>query len=239
MKSTTTPRGASRPRKPRAVIGVDVQQSRGCPYVVLAPGRPGATLRCEATGWLEGDQPAPLGEALAAAIGRHGVVAAGIDAPRCPLPAPRRWRFGGGRWRVSPRGMTGRHAEVVISSTRTAHPQWTPLAADAPGWMRNGFALFAAATELLGDRVYEVFPTAAYRLLAGDDSLRLELSAGDLRRGPKDVLDAAMAAATVVEYRAGRGQAAGGGDGLGAIVLPRRIPNAPAELMAWPGPPGE
>lgn len=215
-------------------MGVDVQQSRGCPYVILEPRRR-AAMKCVAVGWLDGEGPEELGAALQSVARGHEVGGIGIDAPRAPLPSPRGWSFGGGEWKRSPRGLTGRHAEVVISSTRLANPQWTPLAEDAPPWMANGFALFKAAAAVTGERVYEVFPSAAYRLLAGDDSVRFELTAGGFARGPKDLLDAAMAAATVVEYEAGRGAAAGGGDGLGTIILPRPIPNASPDLMTWPG----
>ena len=54
--------------------------------------------------------------------------------------------------------------------------------------------------------------------------------------GPKDMLDAWVAAATVREFVEGRGAEVGGGDGLGTIVLPRPI-REPAidEVMRWPG----
>lgn len=214
--------------------GVDVQQSRGCPFVVLEPGR--RSHRCVATGWLEGASPADLRTGLSRVLREHAVTAVGIDAPRQPLPGLRHWKVTGGAWRESPRGLTGRHCEVVISSCRLANPQWTPLAEDAPPWMQNGFALFASAAEQVGDRVHEVFPSAAYRLLNGDSSLRFELAAGDFARGPKDLLDAAMAAATVLEFEAGRGAEVGGGDGLGTIILPRPIPNLPPGVSTWPTP---
>lgn len=210
------------------VCGVDVQQSRGCPYVVMEPGK--QRHNCLATGWLEGDLSAELTRLLV----EHQVEAVGIDAPRCPLPALRNWSVSRGQWKPSVRGLTGRHCEVVVAATRVANPQWTPLADDAPRWMQNGFALFTAAEQVVGDRVYEVFPSAAYRLLAGDQTLRFELTAADLARGPKDVLDAATAAATVVEFEAGRGCEVGGGDGLGTIVLPRPLPNLTTELSRWP-----
>ena len=38
------------------------------------------------------------------------------------------------------------------------------------------------------------------------------------------MLDARVAAVTVQEFIAGRGSEAGGGDGLGTIILPRPLP---------------
>ncbi|MEM6329819.1 MAG: hypothetical protein AAF790_06175, partial [Planctomycetota bacterium] len=130
--------------------------------------------------------------------------------------------------------MIGRHCEVVIASSRLARPQWTPLAAAAPPWMRLGFALFERGAELLGDAVYEVFPSASYRQLDGASGVRLELLCGDFSPGPKDLLDAGMAALTVIEYHAGRGMAVGGGDGLGTIILPRKEIPVAGELLRWP-----
>jgi hypothetical protein len=58
----------------------------------------------------------------------------------------------------------------------------------------------------------------------------------DLLAGPKDMLDAYVAAFTVHEYLVGRGAAVGGGDGLGAIVLPRPIAaGASSAVLRWPG----
>ena len=54
--------------------------------------------------------------------------------------------------------------------------------------------------------------------------------------GPKDVVDACVAAVTVREFEAGRGFAVGGGDGLGAIVLPRPPESGlDSAVLRWPG----
>ncbi len=53
-------------------------------------------------------------------------------------------------------------------------------------------------------------------------------------RGVKDMIDAYVAAFTVHEYLAGRGVAVGGGDGMGEIILPRKLPTHPSILLEWP-----
>jgi predicted nuclease with RNAse H fold len=97
--------------------------------------------------------------------------------------------------------------------------------------MQLGVALFQA----LGSRypVYEAFPSASYRQLQGDPSLRIRVRLGDFHAGPKDMLDAYMAAATVREYTRGAGCAVGGGDGLGTIILPRPVESTSA-VLDWP-----
>ena len=157
----------------------------------------------------------------------------GIDAPRTPLPAPRAWYWErAGRWR--PRAPTdrghGRHCEVVISALRLANPQWTPLSETAPGWMNLGFALYRAA--LSSRRLYEVFPSASYTQLSAT-GLKLTIELRGIAVGPKDILDAYVAAATVREFVQGRGSSVGGGDGLGAIVLPRKV-DGNSDVLTWP-----
>lgn len=159
----------------------------------------------------------------------------GIDAPRRPLDRPREWYWRRGRWRRRAPGEQGhgRHCEVMVKAHGIANPQWTPLRADAPAWMRQGFRLF----ELLGDRssCYEVFPSASYRLFEQDPAPATTIDFAHFEPGPKDMLDAVVAAVTVHEFLSGRGCEVGGGDGLGAIVLPRPLPRPRAEVLAWPG----
>ena len=52
--------------------------------------------------------------------------------------------------------------------------------------------------------------------------------------GPKDMLDAVVAAYSVKEYIAGRGMAVGGGDGLGEIILPRPVAEPGHPVLEWP-----
>jgi hypothetical protein len=101
--------------------------------------------------------------------------------------------------------------------------------------MKLGFELFAAAA-VVAD-VYEVFPSASYKLLHGDASARLVMDLSGFSLGPKDMLDAHIAAFTVQEFLRGRGEAIGGGDGLGEIVLPRKITNRRSGVLLWPNDP--
>jgi len=57
------------------------------------------------------------------------------------------------------------------------------------------------------------------------------------RDGPKDLRDAVVAAVTGAEFLAGNGQEVGGGDGLGPIVFPRKLPAASDRrqvVQTWP-----
>lgn len=215
-----------------AYVGIDVQSSRRCPYAVLD-----GDLEPVDSGWL--DSPGEILPVVRRAAESLGRVAVGVDAPRTALSAPRTHFWSGGRWRArrASEGGRGRHCEVALAALRIATPQWTPLAADAPAWMRTGFELFAClAREAKSCDAYEVFPSASYRLLEGDPDARLRLRLCDLLAGPKDMLDAYVAAFTVHEYLVGRGAAVGGGDGLGAIVLPRPVAaGANSAVLRWPG----
>ena len=209
-------------------IGVDVQLRRGCPYAVL-----GAEGRQAEAGWLT---PGPsLASDVAALCRRYPGAVVGLDCPRQPLPAPRPWYWRQGRWQ--PRAQEvgwGRHCEVVIRALGLANPQWTTTLAEAPAWMQLGFELFAAFERHC--ETHEVFPSASYRQLAQAPELRIEISLDQFGPGPKDLLDALVAAVTVREFRAGRGSAVGNGDGFGSIVLPRPV-QAPAALLRWPDTP--
>lgn len=218
-------------------LGIDVQTGRGCPYAVLD----------YAGGPLESDWVSGSAQQLVAALDdlvwrlvetRGGSLAVGIDAPRARLRSPRKWYWDGSGKRWRPRRSSdfgnGRHCEVVIAAHGLANPQWTPHCPPFPEWMRLGFGLFAA----LGKRaqVYEVFPSASYKLLEGSSPLRIGVRLNTFAQGPKDMLDAYVAAATVREFVQGRGCAVGGGDRLGEIILPRPLPESIEEVLRWPGP---
>ncbi len=83
-------------------------------------------------------------------------------------------------------------------------------------------------------QVYEVFPSASYNILQTVPEISCSLSFENFRPGPKDMLDAVIAAVTVFEFIKGRGCEVGGGDGLGTIILPRPIPNSKLEVLHWP-----
>jgi predicted nuclease with RNAse H fold len=213
-------------------LGIDVQVSRGLAYALID-----VRHKHLASGWLDPSVRSTgvvqLARRLSEAHGARIVV--GIDAPRRPLPARRTWKFARSSW--IPLGARakghGRHCELVVSSLRLANPQWTPPLADAPPWMQLGFRVFRELARA-GLETHEVFPSASYHQLRGED-LRFEVSARDLHRRPKDVLDAYVAAVTVAEFSAGRGCEVGGGDGLGTIVLPRPVTyDACRGIDCWP-----
>jgi predicted nuclease with RNAse H fold len=209
-------------------IGIDVQVKRECAFAMVDEG--GALID---SGWFaSAEEGYERLEPLSTSHRLH----IGIDAPRMPLAAPRAfyWDGGKGRWRErrsGDRGM-GRHCEVVVRAHKLANPQWTPPLHDAPDWMLLGFSLF----EMLERRgtTYEAFPAAAYTMLENDPSLELKVNFARVRKGPKDMLDAWMAAATVREFVEGRGQEVGGGDGLGSIILPRGLKNPVSGVLHWP-----
>lgn len=211
-------------------LGIDVQLSRGSSCAVID----GAGSMLAATRFDSAEAAAEWIDELASDSSSAPLI--GIDAPRQPLSEPRAWHWNGrGRsWRK--RGAQeeghGRHCEVVLSAHRLANPQWTPLTADAPPWMQLGFDLFAALAQY---EPMEVLPTASYRSLRGQSGVRVAVDFAEFSRGPKDMLDACVAAATIREYVAGRGEAVGGGDGLGTIILPRPITEGRIDaVFEWP-----
>ncbi|MBP84304.1 MAG: hypothetical protein CMO61_10720 [Verrucomicrobiales bacterium] len=223
-------------------LGIDVQLLRPPAWMVLDE-----SLTQIDSGWMGvvGDSFETIcGEAVAVVeryLRRGCDVHIGIDSPRGPLPAPREWYWDGKNegWRQrrpAEKGR-GRHCEVIVRSLGLANPQWTPSLEDSPNWMRLGYALFSALErEASGpEAVHEVFPSASYAMWKADpDAPKMSIDVSQFQPGPKDMIDAAVAAMTVCEYQQGRG-AAVGDDGFGAIVLPKPITEAPANLLHWPG----
>ncbi len=209
-------------------IGIDVQLVRDLAYTVMD-----SDGRVIDNGWLDSSGPRHAAELLA---DKHPAAVVGIDAPRVPLRVPRQHYWAGGSWRrkrSSDKGF-GRHCEVVISACGLARPQWTPTSEQARDWMVTGFELFRGF-DAAGLETEEVFPSAAYRMLAQDMEAQVQIPLKGFLPGPKDMLDSIIAAFTVKEFIQGRGCAVGGGDGLGVIVLPRPIdhPNA-GRVGIWP-----
>jgi hypothetical protein len=216
-------------------IGIDVGQSE-CALCFL--DRSGVVL---ATDWAEGRTPSEVvhstRERADLMAGGSKDVHIGIDAPRQCLLRPRKWYWDShsGEWRPRKRHEKGhgRHCEVVVAALKLAKPQWTPLSKAAPKWMHVGFDLFKKLAPL--GQTYEVFPSASYRQLKEDRETRINLSFAAFAHGPKDMLDACVAATTTREFCLGRGSEVGGGDDLGTIVLPRPIDGPyPEELLCWP-----
>ena len=215
-------------------IGVDVQTTRGCPFAILEED--GNVIN---DGWVEQAAPDDIVAALREIARRYkfgeNVVAFAVDAPRAPLPTPRKWYWRRNRWRqCRPKDQgAGRHCEVVIAAHRLANPQWTPSRPPFPRWMELGFAIFKGLYSEF--EIYEVFPSASYRMLKGDDLTTITVRVGNFTQGPKDMLDAYVAAATLREFVQGRGCEVGGGDNLGSIILPRPL-EAPIDgVLKWPG----
>jgi predicted nuclease with RNAse H fold len=99
--------------------------------------------------------------------------------------------------------------------------------------MNLGFKLFSVLEDIV--TVHEVFPTASYELLQGNTDVRIDADFSACKSGPKDMIDAWVAAATVREFVGGRGTEVGGGDGLGTIILPRPLPKPVIdEVLDWP-----
>ena len=222
-------------------LGIDVQLLRPPAWMVLDE-----SLTQVDSGWLGevGDSFAEMCQEVMAVVDRleqsGHEVHVGIDSPRCPLPATREWYWDGKEkdWRPRRRAEKGRgrHCEVIVRALGLANPQWTPSFKDSPEWMRLGYELFSALEpEARGSvTVHEVFPSASYAMWKDDpDAPKMRINVSQFQPGPKDMIDAAVAAMTVREYQQGRG-AAVGNDGLGAIVLPKPIGEAPASLLRWP-----
>lgn len=215
-------------------IGVDVQTARGCPFAIL--DEDGTAVE---DGWVEVTDPDSVVAGLKQVLDRHNAannnLSLAVDAPRVPLPEPRQWYWRGRRWRrCEPKDQgAGRHCEVVVAAHRLANPQWTPSRPPFPAWMELGFAIF----EQLGAQyaAYEVFPSASYHMLQGENDTTVTIRLGSFAPGAKDMLDAYVAAATLREFVQGRGCEIGGGDGLGSIVLPRPLRSPIADVLEWPG----
>jgi len=216
-------------------VGVDIQVRRGIAYAVF--DRYSHLIN---SGWVLGSDDGitdlvEIFEELSP--GDPGSIAVGIDAPRQPLTQPRKWYWNGTNrnWRQRRAGERGfgRHCEVIIKAHDIANPQWTPLHTEAPEWMKLGFTIFKALHTY--PCVCEVFPSATYRMLKDDRNVRADISFANFNSGPKDMLDACIAALTVQEFLKGNGEEVGDEDGLGSIVLPSPIDEGRInEVFCWP-----
>jgi len=211
-------------------VGIDIQIRRNCCYAVIDTS--GTVVD---SGWFSNAETDVID--LVKKWTETAQVEIGIDAPRMPLITKRQWYWNRGRRRWYKRGSQrgyGRHCEIVISAHRLANPQWTPVKGEAPEWMNLGFKLYSAL-DGFAKKVHEVFPTASYTLLQGNTDVRIDADFSACMPGPKDMLDAWVAAATVREFVEGKGTEVGGGDGLGTIILPRPLPEPVIkEVLVWP-----
>jgi len=77
--------------------------------------------------------------------------------------------------------------------------------------------------------------SASYLLLSGVKEVKLDIDFSNCLPGHKDVMDAFVASVTVREFTRGKGIEVGNGDGLGAIILPRPLPESLLpEVLTWP-----
>jgi hypothetical protein len=216
-------------------LGIDVQTNRGCPYYIV-----NSSLEYLDSGWLMGNTHDQICHQLAELKNvllkdSHHEIAVGIDAPRMALNAPREWYWRGGKWQYTPNMAKGfgRHCEVVIKALGIANPQWTRLQDASPSWMELGYRMYQTLQDV--EHLYEVFPSAAYAMLNGEQHTLVDLSFANFAHGPKDMLDACVSAFTVHAFIHGKGFEVGGGDGLGTIILPGQlpVPNS-SPVLQWP-----
>ena len=216
-------------------LGIDVQVKRYCSFFVL-----NKNLEQVDSGWLEGNNSIEICKRLTKLVIEleqmgEGAVAIGIDAPRTALIAPRVYYWRGREWtkKTSNERGFGRHCEVVIKALKMGNPQWTPLKDKIPPWMQRGFDLFEHLKSR--EHVYEVFPSASYYLLKNRDHSKVSFTFKNFQDGPKDMLDACIAAFTVHQFVNGKGAEVGGGDGMGTIILPTELPVPKTHpVLHWP-----
>lgn len=198
--------------------GIDVQINRGCCYYVLDKEKIYIT-----SGWLKENIPQSFRKFFIDISGNDiNTIAIGIDAPRMPIKKLRKRSFDKkiNSWIEKGDEKFGRECEVIVKSYNLANPQWTRTHAESPDWIKLGFSIFEALKEF--PFVYEVFPSASYKMLR-DQNIKYELSLNSFATGVKDMLDASVAAFTVLEFINERGCEVGGEDELGTIVLPRKL----------------
>lgn len=198
--------------------GVDVQIKRGCCYYIIDENKKYVT-----SGWEKENIPQSLKD-LFIKISNNNTneIAIGIDAPRMPIRTFRKRSFDKktNSWIDNDDEKLGRECEVIIKSYNIANPQWTRTLKGSPEWMKLGFSIFESLKDF--PFVYEVFPSALYKMLE-NENVKYELCLNEFNSGVKDMLDASVAALTVFEFVNEQGCEAGGDDGLGTIVLPRKI----------------
>lgn len=198
--------------------GIDVQINRGCCYYIIDKNKKYVT-----SGWIKEKIPQTFQKLfIELSDNQTDSIAIGIDAPRMPIKKLRSRNFNKqtNSWTENSDAKVGRECEVIIKSCGIANPQWTRTLNDSPDWMKLGFSIYKSLKDF--PFVYEVFPSASYKMLE-KENLAYELCLNNFTGGIKDMLDASVAAITVYEFVYGRGCEVGGDDGLGTIVLPRKI----------------
>jgi hypothetical protein len=198
--------------------GIDVQINRGCCYYIIDKNK-----KYVSSGWIKEKVPQSFKELFTQLSDiQMDRIAIGVDSPRMPIRILRTKNFNKQKniWTENNKAKVGRECEVIIKSYGIANPQWTRTLKDSPEWMRLGFLIYKSLKDF--PFIYEVFPSASYKMLE-KENLTYELCMNYFTGGVKDMLDASVAAVTVFEFIKGRGCEVGGEDGLGTIVLPRKI----------------
>lgn len=206
-------------------VGIDVQIKRGCCYYIIDENK-----NYFDSGWVKENIPQSLKEVyLKVSSNNPNKIAIGIDSPRTPMNKMRQRNFNRktNSWIDDKVSKNGRECEVIIKSFNLGNPQWTRRLQDSPDWMKLGFSIYDELKNF--PFVYEVFPTASYKMLE-KENVKYELCLNNFIGGVKDMLDASVGAITIYEFINGRGSEVGGEDGLGTIVLPRKIVNWIADL---------
>ena len=198
--------------------GIDVQVNRGCCYYVMDKNKKYVT-----SGWVNENHPETFKNLFTEICNdEKKSIAIGIDAPRMPIKSFRKRIFikKQNKWIEKSEGKIGRECEVIIKSFNLGNPQWTQIINLSPKWMKLGYSIYKILEDF--PFVFEIFPSASYKMLQ-DENVKYELCLNYFQKGIKDMLDASVGAITVFEFINGRGCEVGGGDGLGTIVLPRKI----------------
>ena len=148
-----------------------------------------------------------------------------IDAPQTLSAAPHADDIA-----LAPKFRAARCAEIDLGRRHRLWVPWTTPTEDAPlpGWMAAGMSLFSALPAAI-----EVFPYAAFRVLAGSTlppkhtpagrAARAHLLGLPLDRYSHHALDAAMAARTARDHFLGSAIAATCGHDGSAIWLPADV----------------
>ncbi|HEX2273847.1 MAG TPA: DUF429 domain-containing protein [Acidimicrobiales bacterium] len=154
-----------------------------------------------------------------------------IDSPDRGSTAPHRAEEG-----LAPKFRTARCAEITLGRHHGIWVPWTTPVEPAPGWIRVGIELFAAL-RAEGHEPVEVYPHAAFRVLAGGRRLppkhtragagarvelleRAGLSGAWLKMWSHDALDAGAAALVALERAQGTARPVTCGHDGSAIWLP-------------------
>lgn len=184
-------------------------------------------------GFFEGPLPSDLIRRITDWLAAGDCVAVAIDGPAHPLSRPRYWDWlpAANRWvrslRPSP---AGRHAEIILRAHGFHTTRWTGLASSAATASPDSVsALYARCQAIPRLQVREV---CAQVSIFAFDALSPEPDYPDAPEA--NLTHAALAASTSREFSLGRGMEVGGGDGSGAILLPRPLSPLIPGVLHWP-----